>query len=306
MARTISASRPVGPAGYGATAQGIMDEVARRSPGAFMGNARAQEAMAMRAAGGIGEQELARDIAHQGRVAQAISSASRAEGQMALQRERLEDARAAADDWRPKVARIAGAVAPALALGAQAYEHYNSPAQQALRAAKAARPDSSMPMPGEMNPQDLATLQAMSDPDVWAQPMQFDEAALGQELRGVHEALEMERLRQVAANTPTALMRPRQVNQYAGYDFEPDYRQSLRDASVDDSYPRDQGMYETDMIRGMIDPRRGPGITGRPLTPEEQFAKQENERRIRNQLRAIRAFQGSVGSPPVNPYLEGY
>ena len=136
--------------------------------------------------------------------------------------------------------------------------------------------------------------------------MQFDEAALGQELRGVHEALEMERLRQVAANTPTELMRPRQVDQHAGYDFEPDWRQSLRDTSVDGSYPRDQGMYETDMIRGMVDPRRGPGITGLPLTPEEQLAKQENDRRIRGQLRAIRAFQGSVGSPPANPYLEGY
>ena len=184
MARTISATRPVGPAGYGAEARAIMDEVARRSPGAFMGNQRAQEAMATKALQAIGQQELAKDIAHQGQVAQAILGASRAEGQRALQRERLEDAKAAADDWRPRVARVAGAAAPALAMGAMAYEHYNSPEQKALRAAKAARPDSSMPMPGQMNPEDLATLRAMSDPEAWATPMEFSESQLQSELAG--------------------------------------------------------------------------------------------------------------------------
>ena len=124
MARTIGASRPVGPAGYGATAQGIMDEMARRNPGAFLGDRRAQEAMALQVLQGIGQQELARDVEHQGRAAQAILSASQQETRRALDRERLEDMKAAADDWRPKVARVAGAVAPALSLGAMAYEQY--------------------------------------------------------------------------------------------------------------------------------------------------------------------------------------
>ena len=124
MPRTISASRPVGPAGYGATAQGIMDEMARRNPGAFLGDRRAQEAMALQILQGIGQQELARDVEHQGRAAEAIMSANQQETRRALDRERLEDMKAAADDWRPKVARAAGAVAPALALGALAYEKY--------------------------------------------------------------------------------------------------------------------------------------------------------------------------------------
>ena len=70
-------------------------------------------------------------------------------------------------------------------------------------------------------------------------------------------------------------------------------------AKPDDSFPRDAGSYETDVIRGMVDPRRG-----MPLTPEEQIAKEEKDRRIREQLRAIRKFQGSVGSAPSNPFLE--
>ena len=124
MARTISASRPVGPAGYGAAAQQIMDEMARRNPGAFLGDRRAQEAMALRVLQGIEQQELAKDIQQQASAAQAIMAANQQETRRALQRERLEDARAAADDWRPKAARVAGVVAPALALGARAYEQY--------------------------------------------------------------------------------------------------------------------------------------------------------------------------------------
>ena len=176
MARTISASRPVGPAGYGATAQGIMDEMARRNPGAFLGDRRAQEAMALQVLQGIGQQELARDVEHQGRAAQAILSANQQETRRALEHERLEDMKAAADDWRPKVARVAGAVAPALAMGAMAYEQYNDPAAVALRAAKSARPDSSMPMPGEMNPEDLAAIQEL--PAANQVPMEFDEGAI--------------------------------------------------------------------------------------------------------------------------------
>ena len=163
MARTISASRPVGPAGYGAAAQQIMDEMARRNPGAFLGDRRAQEAMALRVLQGIEQQELAKDIQQQASAAQAIMAANQQETRRALQRERLEDARAAADDWRPKVARVAGAVAPALALGAMAYEQYNDPAAVALRAAKSANPDGSMPMPEDMNPEDLAALRRMQE-----------------------------------------------------------------------------------------------------------------------------------------------
>ena len=106
MARTISPTRPVGPAGYGATARGIMDDVHRRVPGAFMGNARAQEALSVGSAQQIGQKEAALDAAHTGAVAQAIARASQAEGKAALESERLEDMRAAADDWRPKVARV--------------------------------------------------------------------------------------------------------------------------------------------------------------------------------------------------------
>tara|TARA_R100001594_G_scaffold147909_1_gene201818 strand:- start:115 stop:1392 length:1278 start_codon:yes stop_codon:yes gene_type:complete len=152
-----------------------MDDVHRRVPGAFMGNARAQEALSVGSAQQIGQKEAALDAAHTGAVAQAIARASQAEGKAALQSERLEDMRAVADDWRPKVARVGAAVAPALAMGAMAYEHYNSPEQKALRAAKAATPDSSMPMPGDMNPQDLATLQDMHRTlEARAQPMQAD------------------------------------------------------------------------------------------------------------------------------------
>lgn len=170
MARTISASRPVGPAGYGAAAQQIMDEMARRNPGAFLGDRRAQEAMALRVLQGIEQQELAKDIQQQASAAQAIMAANQQETRRALQRERLEDARAAADDWRPKAARVAGAVAPALALGAMAYEQYNTPEAVAQRAmesatedAMSATPDNSMPMPQDMNPEDLAALRRMQE-----------------------------------------------------------------------------------------------------------------------------------------------
>ena len=70
-------------------------------------------------------------------------------------------------------------------------------------------------------------------------------------------------------------------------------------AAPDQSFPRDAGSYETDVIRGMVDPRRG-----MPLTPEEQIAKEEKDRRVRSQLRAIRGFQGAAGSAPANPFSE--
>ena len=70
-------------------------------------------------------------------------------------------------------------------------------------------------------------------------------------------------------------------------------------AAPDQSFPRDAGSYETDVIRGMVDPRRG-----MPLTPEEQIAKEEKDRQIRDQLRAVRRFQGTIGTAPANPYSE--
>ena len=71
--------------------------------------------------------------------------------------------------------------------------------------------------------------------------------------------------------------------------------------STDDLFPRDAGSYETDVIRGMVDPRRG-----MPLSVEGQQtnkALERKNRRIREQLRALRVLEGGIGSAPANPYL---
>ena len=169
MKRTIGTARPVGPAGYGAAAQAIMDDVQRRTPGAFMGNERAQEALAVGAARGVGDRESALDTQQMAAATRAIQNLSRSEANLNLQRTRLENAKAAAGGLAPTVSRLAGAIAPALALGTQIAESRNTPAARALRAAQSAQPDSSLPMMEDISPEDLETLQAMS------QPMQADE-----------------------------------------------------------------------------------------------------------------------------------
>ena len=169
MKRTIGTARPVGPAGYGAAAQAIMDDVQRRTPGAFMGNERAQEALSVGAARDVGARESAMDTQQMAAATRAIQDLSRSEASLSLQQTRLENAKAAAGGLAPPVSRAAGAIAPALALGTQIAESRNTPAARALRAAQSAQPDSSMPMMEDMNPEDLETLQAMS------QPMQDDQ-----------------------------------------------------------------------------------------------------------------------------------
>ena len=138
----------------------------------------------------------------------------------------------------------------------------------------------------QFNPEDLAALRAMSQEQTLADaaPLMFDEGAVDSSVRDIEGGLEMERLQETAIADAE---RPRRLDGYSGYDFNPD-----RELSIDDSFPRDPSAYELEAIRGMVDPERA--------------AKRKKEREaqiLMEQLKGLRGVRSSLGSAPVNPYL---
>ena len=138
----------------------------------------------------------------------------------------------------------------------------------------------------QFNPQDVEALRAMSQEQTLADaaPLMFDEGAVDSSVRDIEGGLEMERLQETAIADAE---RPRRLDGYSGYDFNPD-----RELSIDDSFPRDPSAYELEAIRGMVDPERA--------------AKRKKEREaqiLMEQLKGLRGVRSSLGSAPVNPYL---
>ena len=284
-------------AGEGIAAQQMLQQQAALE----QRNAGMQNMMKQQAASQIMRQiamgEVQREMARESQTGRALGSAADRESRRDVGKARMETQKELEEKQR-LLGLIGGAAEAAGALGA----HMIS--QQALEDAQfqgrmeAAALDPEVDDMSQFNPEDLAALQAMSQEQTLADaaPLIFDEEALSGDIKDIEPILEMERLQETAIADAN---RPVRLDGYSGYDFDPD-----RELSIDDSFPRDAGMYELDTIRGMIDPRRGPGITGMPLTPEEQLAKEVKDRRVREQLRAIRRFEHGVGSEPINPYAE--
>ena len=231
-----------------------------------------KDAVAGQAASSIMRQiamgEIQQEMAREARTGRALEAAVGAESRRSVSKSRLE-AQKELDGKQKLLGLIGGAADATGALGAYFIEKNATDKAQA-EAAFQKRMDLSAMNPqvddmSQFNPEDIEALQAMSKAQTRA-----DADAM------VFDPAKVPSEEAIAA----AVSRP------------------------DDSFPRDAGMYEIDTIRGMIDPMRGPGITGMPLTPEEQAEKEIKDRRVRNQLRAIRRFQGNVGSAPSNPFLE--
>ena len=231
-----------------------------------------KDAVAGQAASSIMRQiamgEIQQEMAREARTGRALEFAARSEAKRDVAQSRLE-AQGELYEKQKLLGLIGGAADAAGALGAYFIEKNATDKAQA-EAAFQKRMDLSAMNPqvddmSQFNPEDIEALQAMSKAQTRA-----DADAM------VFDPAKVPSEEAIAA----AVSRP------------------------DDSFPRDAGMYEIDTIRGMIDPMRGPGITGMPLTPEEQAEKEIKDRRVRNQLRAIRRFQGNVGSAPSNPFLE--
>ena len=231
-----------------------------------------KDAVAGQAASSIMRQiamgEIQQEMAREARTGRALEFAARSEAKRDVAQSRLE-AKGELYEKQKLLGLIGGAADAAGALGAYFIEK-NAMDKAQAEAAFQKRMDLSAMNPqvddmSQFNPEDIEALQAMSKAQTRA-----DADAM------VFDPAKVPSEEAIAA----AVSRP------------------------DDSFPRDAGMYEIDTIRGMIDPMRGPGITGMPLTPEEQAEKEIKDRRVRNQLRAIRRFQGNVGSAPSNPFLE--
>ena len=231
-----------------------------------------KDAVAGQAASSIMRQiamgEIQQEMAREARTGRALEAAAGAESRRSVSKSRLE-AQKELDEKQKLLGLIGGAADATGALGAYFIEK-NAMDKAQAEAAFQKRMDLSAMNPqvddmSQFNPEDIEALQAMSKAQTRA-----DADAM------VFDPAKVPSEEAIAA----AVSRP------------------------DDSFPRDAGMYEIDTIRGMIDPMRGPGITGMPLTPEEQAEKEIKDRRVRNQLRAIRRFQGNVGSAPSNPFLE--
>ena len=284
-------------AGEGIAAQQMLQQQAALE----QRNAAMQNMMKQQAASQIMRQiamgEVQREMAREAQTGRALESAAGRQAQRDVGKSRMETQKEL-EEKQKLLGLIGGAAEAAGALGGYLVsQNALEEAQFKARVEKAALNPEVDDM-SQFNPQDLEALRAMSQEQTQADAaaMVFDEGAVSRDVRDVEGMLEMERLQETAIADAN---RPERLDGYSGYDFDPD-----RELSIDDSFPRDVGMYELDTIRGMIDPRRGPGITGRPLTPEEQVEKEIKDRRVREQLRAIRKFEHGVGSAPINPYAK--
>ena len=248
----------------------------------------------------IAMSETQREMAMEAQTGRALESAAGSQDRRDVGKSRMETQKEVEEKQR-LLGLIGGAAEATGALGGylvsqQALED----AQFKERVAKSALNPEVDDM-SQFNPDDLAALRAMSDEQTLAEAKaaEFDEGAVNRDIRDIEGMLEMERMRQAEAEIATEELRPRQMDQFSGYDFDPD--RDRRELSIDDSFPRDPSAYELEAIRGMVDPRRG-----MPLSVEGQQtneALERKNRRIREQLRAMRVLEGGIGSAPVNPYL---
>ena len=281
-------------AGEGIAAQQMLQQQAALE----QRNAGMQNMMKQQAASQIMRQiamgEIQREMAMEAQPGRSLESAAGRKDRRDVGKSRMETQKELEEKQR-LLGLIGGAAEATGALGGylvsqQALED----AQFKERVAKSALNPEVDDM-SQFNPDDLAALRAMSQEQTLADaaPLMFDEGAVDSSVRGIEGGLEMERLQETAIADAE---RPRRLDGYSGYDFNPD-----RELSIDDSFPRDPSAYELEAIRGMADPRRG-----MPLSVEGQQtneALERKNRRIREQLRAMRVLEGGIGAAPVNPYL---
>ena len=281
-------------AGEGIAAQQMLQQQAALE----QRNAGMQNMMKQQAASQIMRQiamsETQREMAMEAQTGRSLESAAGSKDRRDVGKSRMETQKEV-EEKQKLLGLIGGAAEATGALGGylvsqQALED----AQFKERVAKSALNPEVDDM-SQFNPQDVEALRAMSQEQTLADnaPLMFDEGAVDSSVRDIEGGLEMERLQETAIADAE---RPRRLDGYSGYDFNPD-----RELSIDDSFPRDPSAYELEAIRGMTDPRRG-----MPLSVEGQQtneALERKNRRIREQLRAMRVLEGGIGSAPVNPYL---
>ena len=287
-------------AGEGIAAQQMLQQQAALE----QRNAAMQNMMKQQAASQIMRQiaasEIQREMAMEAQTGRSLESAAGSKDRRDVGKSRMETQKELEEKQR-LLGLIGGAAEATGALGGylvsqQALED----AQFKERVARSALNPEVDDM-SQFNPDDLAALRAMADEQTSAEAKaaEFDEGAVNRDIRDIEGMLEMERMRQAEAEIATEELRPRQMDQFSGYDFDPD--RDRRELSIDDSFPRDPSAYELEAIRGMVDPRRG-----MPLSVEGQQtneALERKNRRIREQLRAIRVLEGGIGLAPVSPYL---
>ena len=234
--------------------------------------------------------EVQREMAREAQTGRALESAAGRQAQRDVGKSRMETQKEL-EEKQKLLGLIGGAAEATGALGGYMIsQNALEEAQFKARVEKAALNPEVDDM-SQFNPEDLEALRAMSQEQTGADAaaMVFDEGAV--DIRGVEGALEMERMRQAEAEIATEELRPRQIDQFSGYDFDPD--RDRRELSTDDSFPRDPGAYELEAIRGMVDPERA--------------AKRKKEREaqiLMEQLKGLRGVRSSLGSAPANPYSE--
>jgi len=282
-------------AGEGIAAQQMLQQQAALE----QRNAGMQNMMKQQAASQIMRQiaigEIQREMAMEAQTGRALESAAGSQDRRDVGKSRMETQKELEEKQR-LLGLIGGAAEAAGALGGYLQsQNALKEAQFKGRVEKAALNPQVDDM-SQFNPEDLAALRAMSDEQTFAEARaaEFDEGAVNRDIRDIEGMLEMERLQETAIADAN---RPARLDGYSGYDFDPD-----RELSIDDSFPRDPSAYELEAIRGMIDPQRGMPLSVEGRQTNE--ALERKNRKIREQLRAIRAIQGDVGSAPINPYSE--
>jgi len=282
-------------AGEGIAAQQMLQQQAALE----QRNAAMQNMMKQQAASQIMRQiaasEIQREMAMEAQTGRALESAAGSQDRRDVGKSRMETQKELEEKQR-LLGLIGGAAEAAGALGGYLQsQNALKEAQFKGRVEKAALNPQVDDM-SQFNPDDLAALRAMSDEQTFAEAKaaEFDEGAVNRDIRDIEGMLEMERLQETAIADAN---RPARLDGYSGYDFDPD-----RELSIDDSFPRDPSAYELEAIRGMVDPQRGMPLSVEGRQTNE--ALERKNRKIREQLRAIRAIQGDVGSAPINPYSE--
>lgn len=278
-------------AGEGIAAQQMLQQQAALE----QRNAGMQNMMKQQAASQIMRQiamsETQREMAMEAQTGRSLESAAGSKDRRDVGKSRMETQKEV-EEKQKLLGLIGGAAEATGALGGYlASQQALEDAQFKERVAKSALNPEVDDM-SQFNPDDLAALRAMSDEQTFAEAKaaEFDEGAVNRDIRGIEGMLEMERMRQAEAEIATEELRPRQMDQFSGYDFDPD--RDRRGLSVDDSFPRDPSAYELEAIRGMVDPERA--------------AKRKKEREgqiLMEQLKGLRGVRSSLGSAPVNPYL---
>lgn len=278
-------------AGEGIAAQQMLQQQAALE----QRNAGMQNMMKQQAASQIMRQiamsETQREMAMEAQTGRSLESAAGSKDRRDVGKSRMETQKEV-EEKQKLLGLIGGAAEATGALGGYlASQQALEDAQFKERVAKSALNPEVDDM-SQFNPDDLAALRAMSDEQTFAEAKaaEFDEGAVNRDIRGIEGMLEMERMRQAGAEIATEELRPRQMDQFSGYDFDPD--RDRRGLSVDDSFPRDPSAYELEAIRGMVDPERA------------AKRKKESEGQIlMEQLKGLRGVRSSLGSAPVNPYL---